>query len=308
MGSCPCTKLMAFLRATLLLAHARDQILNQKRLEAYLASAQALNLDIASQLQRSHSNGSRSSSRYRSQANGASGANTPRDLTARIKVLELYTLHVLVRNDEWEYAREFITVNSLLDEERREAFLQALQSLQEEQQEQHRVEREERQKQEDKLRRDAEEAKRVRAEQEEVQRRRAEEDKARREGSEVDYGIESTPLTARATNGRTARPSLPPAGSKPRSSLSKPKAKAPGPLTLTARATLLVTRLRAIVEQLGASLNSNPILVTRFIVFVMGFLLMLGNKGMRERLQRILGTSWGKVKATAGMGTKVSYI
>jgi hypothetical protein len=59
------------------------------------------------------------------------GANTPKDLSSRIKILELFTLHVLPRNEEWDYAKSFITNSDILDEERREAFLQTLQELQE---------------------------------------------------------------------------------------------------------------------------------------------------------------------------------
>ncbi|KAG3191951.1 hypothetical protein PC129_g25068 [Phytophthora cactorum] len=46
----------------------------------------------------------------------------------------------------------------------------------------------------------------------------------------------------------------------------------------------------------------------RFLAFICGFILMLGHRGIRERVQRILGASWNKVKATAGMGVKVTYI
>ena len=60
------------------------------------------------------------------------GTDTPRDLNTRIKLLELYTLHILPRNDEWDYAREFINMSEVLDDERKEAFLLALQSLKEE--------------------------------------------------------------------------------------------------------------------------------------------------------------------------------
>ncbi len=117
-------------RATLLLAHAKTQTLNQKRLESYLAASQTPNLDLTSRFQTPTS--PRHTPRYRSPAKSTSGAETPRDLNARVKILELYTLHVLLRNNEWDYARDFISVNSVLDDERREAFLQALQSLQEE--------------------------------------------------------------------------------------------------------------------------------------------------------------------------------
>lgn len=292
--------------ATLLLAHAHDQGVNQKRLETYLASASTPSLDISNKLSQSRSR-SRMSSRHRSPAKGTSGADTPRDLNARVKILELYTLHVLLRNNEWDYAREFISVSAVLDDERREAFLQALQSLQDEQEEQERREREEIERQEEQLRKDIEIAKRLRAENEERERRRLEEERLRREGSEVDYGIEQTPSVT-GSNGSRRPKAHSNASRPPRSAMSRPNGKAVGPPTLTARASMVFTRLRAIIDQLGTSLNTNPVSLMRFLAFVMGLLLVLGHKGIRQRVQRILGSSWNKVKATAGMGTKVSYM
>ena len=299
-------------RATLLLAHGRDQTVNQKRLEAYLATAEQPNLDFSNR--GNHSRSQSRSSRYRSPAPGAgqSGAATPRDLNARVKILELYTLHVLLRNDEWEYAREFITMNAVLDEERREAFLQALQSLQDEQQEQERLEREARQQQEEQVQRDLDEARRLRAENEERERKRMEDERIRREQrerseSELDFGVEPTTPASRRING-SAPPKSPTSNGRPRSALSKSSNKPPAPLTLTARASQIITKLRAIVNELANTLNHNPVFVMRFLVFLLGFLLTMGHKGMRQRIQRILGTSWNKVRSTAGMGTKVSYI
>ncbi|EQL03231.1 peroxin 26 [Ophiocordyceps sinensis CO18] len=291
--------------ATLLLAHARDQTLNQRRLETYLASSNAPSLDPAGKLAGSPAPApaSRMGHHYRSPAPGTSGADTPRDLNARVKILELYTLHVLLRNNEWDYAREFISVSSVLDDERREAFLQALQSLQEEQQEQERLEREERQRQEDQLRRDIQDAKRQRAEYEERERRRLEEERTRRHGSEVDYGIDQAPGSAAnggATGGHQQRPS--------RTPVSRPNNKAVVATTFTARAGMIVSRLRAALDGFATSLNGNPALLTRLIFFIVGLLFMLGHGGTRQRMQRVLGMSWGKLKATAGMGTKVSYI
>lgn len=296
-------------RATLLLAHARDQTLNQKRLEAFLASAQSPSLDLSGRLSESRSPGPRVG-RLRAASKGRSGANTPRDLNARVKILELYTLHVLLRNNEWDYAREFITVSSVLDEERREAFLAALQSLQEEQLAQDRREEEERQRQEEQLRKDIEIARRLRAENEERERKRVEEERARREGSEVDYGVEDAPSTAgSSTMGRHTR-NQSNASSNPRPANQKPRGKqvAQRPQTITARASMIMVRLRAIINQLGETLNNNPTAVMRLLAFIMGFLLVVGHKGIRQRVQRVLGGSWSKVKATAGMGTKVSYI
>src|SRR5271170_75830 len=106
--------------STLLLGQAPTQTLNQSRLETYLSSSQP-DLDISNHLNRSNS------SRSRPHINGTS---TPKDLTSRLKILELFTLHVLPRNSEWDYARSFITNSDVLDDERREAFLQTLQELQ----------------------------------------------------------------------------------------------------------------------------------------------------------------------------------
>ncbi|EWG44030.1 hypothetical protein FVEG_05246 [Fusarium verticillioides 7600] len=298
--------------ATILLAHARDQKLNQHKLEAYLAASNTPNLDVAGRLAESTS--SPMSNRYRSPAKGASGANTPRDLNARVKILELYTLHVLLRNNEWDYAREFISVSSVLDEERREAFLQALQSLHDEQQEQERLENEERQRQENELKREIEEAKRLRAENEEKERKRIEEERLKREGSEVDYGIDDTASHTGSTRPRKARA---PSSSSSRQSRSRgtnqagPKAngkavsQAP---TLTSRASVVITQLRTIIEHLGSSLNSNPMFLFKFLAFVMGLILMLSNTNIRERVKRMMAVFWSKVKGTAGMGVKVSYI
>ena len=112
-----------------MLAQSPSQTLNQQRLESYLSASSQPNLDISSRLLSSDSS---ETITPRSNTNG-NGTNTPRDLNSRIKILELYTLHVLPRNGEWEYAKEFIGMSEVLDEERREMFQQTLQALREEQ-------------------------------------------------------------------------------------------------------------------------------------------------------------------------------
>ncbi|RCI16281.1 hypothetical protein L249_2173 [Ophiocordyceps polyrhachis-furcata BCC 54312] len=281
--------------ATLLLAHARDQTLNQRRLETYLATSNTPDLDLGRQIDKSPVPRSHSGPRYRSPAPGTSGADTPRDLNARVKILELYTLHVLLRNNEWDYAREFISVSSVLDDERREAFLQALESLQEEQQEQERLERAERRRQEEQLRRQIDDARRLRAENEEWERRR--QDEARR--NEADHGVERSRNSdsARSQQQRTSRI----AGS---SSAGKPAV----PPTFAALAGMVLSRLRTVLDGLAASLNGNPALLARLLAFIVGLLVLVGHGGLRHRLRRVLAASWTKLKATAGMGTKISYI
>jgi hypothetical protein len=71
---------------------------------------------------------------------------------------------------------------------------------------------------------------------------------------------------------------------------------------------MIMNRLRLMVEGLNASFKANPMLLVRLIAFIVGLVLLFGRKHIRERIQRLLGTSWNKVKATAGMGVKVSYI
>lgn len=243
---------------------------------------------------------------------------------------------MLIRNDEWEYAREFISASSVLDEERREAFLQALQSLQEDQLEAERQEAGERLRQEEQLRRDAEEARRLRAENEGRERRRLEEERARRRegGSEVDYGIDASAgggtaggggsvggssagkgpaRRARAQTGgssrssRAARQSAA-AGGGGSGGTSPNKSKAVAPASLGARAAVVFANVRAMIERMSVTLHTNPMLLMRLLAFIIGLVVMFGKKNMRERIARILGTSWNKVKATAGMGVKVSYI
>lgn len=239
---------------------------------------------------------------------------------------------MLIRNDEWEYAREFISASSVLDEERREAFLQALQSLQEDQLEAERREAGERLRQEEQLRRDAEEARRLRAENEGRERRRLEEERARRRegGSEVDYGIDASAgggggassvggssagkgaaRRARAQTGgssRSSRAARQSAAAGGGGGTSPNKSKAVVPASLGARAAVVFANVRAMIERMSVTLHTNPMLLMRLLAFIIGLVVMFGKKNMRERIARILGTSWNKVKATAGMGVKVSYI
>ncbi|KAK3302167.1 uncharacterized protein B0T15DRAFT_487392 [Chaetomium strumarium] len=313
--------------ATILLAHAKNQILNQKRLENYLAAARSPNLDLSDRFSES------TPRRYSSPAagkqrprGGPSGADTPRDLNARVKILELYTLHVLPRNSEWDYAREFISVSPVLDEERREAFLQALDSLREEQLAAERHEEEERLKREEAIRRDIEEARRLRAENEAREKRRLEEERLKREreaaessaakATEGDFGLDERAATPPTTRSKPKPPgSQSSAGS---SSMSRPRGPAPGrgargsgnavaapTPTLLSRAAVVLDNLRLLVDEVAGAFKTNPYVLLRMLAFVIGLLMLLSRKRFRERIARVLGLSWGKIKATAGMGTKV---
>jgi len=247
-----------------------------------------------------------------------SGTDTPRDLNARVKILELYTLHVLLRNNEWDYAREFISISSVLDEERREAFLQALQSLQEEQMENERREKEERRYQEEQLKKDVEDAKRRRIENEEREKRQEEERRRERVGgSEVDYGVEDSPprpgtgsshksrSSVKANSAKGAR-SIPSSSPTARSSVPAKNVKVPP--SLITRAGNVVTNLRKLVESMAGGFKTRPLVLMQMLAFVVGILVLLSRRDVKERVKMILAKGWGKVRQTAGMGVKVSYI
>ncbi len=242
---------------------------------------------------------------------------------------------MLPRNDEWEYAREFIHVSPVLDDERREAFLQALDTLREEQLEAERREEEERARREEAIRRDVEEARRLRAENEAREKRRLEEERVKREAeererkdrakaaaaaaTEGDFGVERTPTPPSAVKGGRSKPP----GSQSSNGGGGARSRAPVPRrgnaaggggsavaapTLMSRASMVLNNLQVLINEIAGAFQTNPYVLLRMLAFVIGLLMVLSRKKMRERIRRVLEAGWGKVKATAGMGTKVSYI
>ncbi|GAQ38393.1 hypothetical protein AtubIFM55763_001197 [Aspergillus tubingensis] len=287
--------------ATLLLKHSPSQKLNQQRLETYLSSYGQPNLDISDHL---------TSGSSTPRANG--GTDTPKDLAARVRIIELFTLHVLPANEEWEYAQEFINLSEVLDEDRKEVFLQTLEGLKEE-------------KQQGELRaaalqreKDAELERQAREE----ERRRVEEAEAAeraqkghgRSGSEVDYGIEKTyPNGSIKGKGRFAekqsskpgtsagRTAFSPPGSKNIKKTEKPEARAK-------QSRALINVVRNILKYVSKSIAGNPLSFARTLLFMLGIIAALSRQDVRERIRRITGSGWQKIKGTVGMGVKVSYI
>lgn len=76
----------------LLLAHSQDQTVTQKKIEAYLSAAPSL----------------------------LGSDDDPKAVSQRVKLMELYILHVLPRVNDWEYAREFTQMSPDLDEEQKD--------------------------------------------------------------------------------------------------------------------------------------------------------------------------------------------
>lgn len=214
---------------------------------------------------------------------------------------------MLLRNNEWDYAREFISVSSVLDEERREAFLQALESLQDEQTEQELRHREEQRYQDEQLERDLEDAKRKRLEREERDRVEKERREQIRAGSEVDYGVEEStrpgssksrsPANGRLMPKKTILPTTRPA---------VPSKKAP--LTFITRAGNIISNLRKVLEDMAVNFQTRPLFLLQMLAFVIALITVFSRRDVKERLKGIIGSGWLKVRRTAGMGVKVSYI
>ncbi|THX23351.1 hypothetical protein D6D12_08456 [Aureobasidium pullulans] len=276
--------------ATLLLAHMPSQKLNQQRLETYLSALSNPTFDIAAHLE-----ASQQPMRNSSHQNGTS---TPRDLNIRLKLLELYTLHVLPQNDEWDYARDFISMSEVLDDERRDAFLQALHTLKEEKALDGIREKELQRRQDEEM-----QQRRMEDERRRKEEARAEQDRKRREA-------EDRPRTADSQNRTPSTSSNPRAGQGNRNtaaSKAKPAQKKATPPSPRVYRSVFATMQAAILNA-GKSVTQNPMVLLRFVLFLMAFTLAFARRDVRDRVKRTLQGGLHKVQRTIGMGVKVSYI
>ncbi|KAF2001572.1 hypothetical protein P154DRAFT_521629 [Amniculicola lignicola CBS 123094] len=274
--------------ATLLLTHSPSQRLNQQRLEAYLSASANPTFDVSSHMQSSNY-----LQRRPSQHN--TGTSTPRDLNTRLKLLELYTLHVLPRNEEWDYAREFISMSEILDDERKEAFLLALHSLKEEKEESEVREAKLRQQQQEQMehRRKESETRRLEQSRAEDERRKREEENRRQPRGSDD--------TLRKVPPRQA-PSISPRTSKPSKKIAQP------PPGLYHRVSSAFNSMQRLISNTAHSMTANPMALFRTFLFLLAFILAFSRRDLRDRIMQILRKAWDKVRRTVGMGVKVSYI
>ena len=302
-----------------MLGQGSSPTLNQSRLETYLSASAQADLDISSHLVKS------SSRRLDYRTNGA---DTPKELSSRLKILELFALHVLPRNEEWDYARSFINSSDILDDERRDAFLQTLQELQEEMDTEDRTEEIEFHRERDeelKRKQDEEERKQARVAADGL-RKTLEQNGGfhRRTSSEVDYGIEKSHPNATSTS-PVADPKPAAAKPRPKQGLTggrtqfsppaetpkrRPVRKSPQSHSndMFAQARQLMRTLQSLVQNLAGALTSNPTVIFRMFLFVLAILMAFSRREVRDRVRRIVASSWNKIRGTVGMGVKVSYI
>ncbi|MCJ1400945.1 hypothetical protein MMC11_004156 [Xylographa trunciseda] len=299
--------------ATLLLAYSSSQTLTQNHLETYLSSARHPSLDLSDR-----SKGSNEQSiEFSSPSFHNGGTDTPRDLNSRIKILEIYTLHVLPRNEEWQYAKDFIAMSEILDDERREAFLQTLQSLEEqkgmdEHQEMETLRQQEESRMRERHERETGEEEKRRLEAERA-KQEAEARQHKRSDSEKDYGIDNPTSTKPAqkppgpSNLKSTKPSQPNNRLSPSSRAHAP-ARKPGSRSTYKRIIALMTALQHMVLEMAQSISRNPTVLLRTIFFIIALLVALGRRDIRDRIGKITGLGWDKMKGTVGMGVKVSYL
>ena len=294
--------------ATLLLAQSPTQKANQARLETYLSASRNLSQGLTDRFKVADS--------INGYGNGNTGHNrgtdTPRDLNTLIQIIELFTLHVLPKNGEWDYARGFISNSEYLDEEVRESFLQTLRGLEnEETQSQDQLddiskERQDLLDQEPQLADDSERASidTIR-QQPQIGHQRTE--------SETDYGIDTnaTLPTAPTTKPQLPKPiSTPNKAMQPRpphsSSANYPRK--PPNSGIYKRSLALMSALQHLISNMSEQISRNPMSLLRFVLFLMGLVVALSRRDVKDRLGRLTGAGWDKLKRTVGMGVKVSYI
>lgn len=228
-----------------------------------------------------------------------------------MKIIELFTLHVLPRNEEWDYAHEFINLSEVLDEERKDLFLQTLDSLKEEKaQGELRAAALQREKDAELERqmRDAE----LRKSEEAVAAER-QQNEHKHNTSEADRGMEKSRRNG-SIKGRSSKSTDRQSGSKGRTGFSPPagssgknvrKSEKPESRPRQIRALAM---LRNLIQYISQSVTGNPLSFARALLFMLGIIMALSRQDVRERVRRITGAGWQKVKGTIGMGVKVSYI
>lgn len=271
-------------RANLLLSQSASQTTNQQHLETYLATSDLSRTPRPDQYT-------------------TKDTNTLRDLTSRIKILELYILHVLPASDEWDYAKDFIQMSDILDDDHKEAFQHALEGLKAEKtQSQQQHEDDEEAPPQDLQ---PAEPKPIEDHDHPTEHRRS--------NSERDYGIEEARKAAKPnqpdvhpTSRAKGKSNLQRNGKQPIPAKVSPKR--PSKQGIIHRTMAFVAAFQNLILNMTHSVSRNPLAIFRFVLFLVALLVALGRRDVKERIRRITGSGWDKIRKTVGMGVKVSYI
>ncbi|KAL9101009.1 MAG: hypothetical protein Q9163_003694, partial [Psora crenata] len=298
--------------ANLLLVQSSNQKINQQHLETYLSAAGPAELGLDSQV-RPHSTLDGQSNSAAHHINGTIG---PRDFEIRVQIIEIYVLHVLPRNGEREYAKEFVTMCEWLDEERKEAFLQALSELAAEDTESH-DEYEDALPLHKQAPMEALKSSDITRTDSNVTIKPDPPSMHRLVNRENDFGIEETQLAPKAPMLQplppdhfpepTSRPvrkplgDLPSRSSKPAASKSSKVVSRPNVLK---RSMAILGALQKTIANMTSHMSQNPMVLLRFVCFLMGLVIAFSRRDVRNRVGRLTGAGWERIKKTIGMGVK----
>lgn len=259
---------------TLLLAYSQDQSITQKKIEAYLSAA----------------------------PNTIGTDDDSKGISQRVKLVELYILHVIPRVGDWDYAREFTHTSPDLDDEQKELFHATLNQLQKE------AEEAERYSQELAMRREA---------QWEYERQQDLADEAISVHSPAPSVAGSRTGSVVASTRRTSTNTTRPQRKRKPASVNGPAKEGKvtannGKVTATAKSDSrnLFATTTALLNRLQAQMNTaqGRFALLRTVIMLAMVVWMTSKRKVRERVRRLLMLAWIKTTRTVGMGMKVTYI
>lgn len=235
------------------------------------------------------------------------GVDNLRDLEHRLQIIETYVLHILPRNDEWSYARDFVTTCDFLDHETQEAYVHTLREMEEERFGTKPL------KELDPLH-----------DEEDIMHDQLPDNfsvdsvstvieapllKHTRTDSERDYGIEDSvieqpKIISNRPPVQSAKTLIPTTSNKSSRTAARVARDKPTPSNLLKRGSLVLSIIRQISSNVSTWFLQNPFALLRFVFFLMGLLVALSRRDVKDRLK----IGWNKVKTTIGMGVKVTYV
>lgn len=243
------------------------------------------------------------------QGSSAQAVDSLRDLESRTQLIEIYALHVLPKNKEWDYAKNFVQSSDILDDESRDAFLQTLKELEDEEYGRvplqhldpvHEPENRLEPQLQDSITSDS--ASTV---------REAPLMNHHRSNSEIDYGIEEKKIVPGSVPEKKPSPPRPirkiSSNQRHHCAVSRsttntlPQRPTSGPIK---QSLVAFGALQQLFSHVSRYFTHNPLVLLRFILFLVSLVTALSRRDVRERLR----IGWDKVKRTIGMGVKVSYI
>ena len=244
-----------------------------------------------------------------------------RSVEIQLQILEIYTLHVLPRNGEWDYARDFISMSSILDDERKDAFLQTLTEIQEDApatsdraglESGHYDSHLPTSSTSQDLGRTDSEITVIPAPQSSRLRDTDTQQPTHTDRSDPSSISPLRPISPKPS--RNAPNTFPEESSDTTQSISQNttnlhiNSRRPPRTDLIKRSVHIMTMLQKLVSHSVLKLSHNPANLLRLVIFLIGFIMTFTRQDLREQVRRVLGRSWDRVRRTVGMGVKVSYM